>query len=114
MTSAISVVLAAISVDICLTAVSSSANCASVAFVVLRTEVKADSNSMLDFTATAPSAATAVDAVAVRSCPSWLMASLDFVHFLLNDSMLLPTSVHLDFAAVKSLLQVLISDWGNS
>ena len=69
MTLAISVVSVAISVDMRFTVSSSRENSASLASTVLRTPVKADSNSMLDFIAVAPSAMTGAVTIALRVRP---------------------------------------------
>ena len=110
MTSAISLVLAATSVDICLTDASRDANCASVAFTVLRTDAKADSKSMLAFTAAVPSAAIGAVTVVDRNLPALLIACADALHFLLKSPRLLPTAVHLDCAVCRLLLQSSISE----
>ena len=96
MTSLISSVPAATSVDIRFDVSASWSNCVSVASTVFRTEVKDDSKSMEDLIAAVPSATMGVVSVVESSFPALFRFLLTLSQDLPKDSRLFPTFVHSD------------------
>ena len=80
--------------DIRLTALSSCSNSASEAFTVLRTPVKADSNSMLDCIAAVPSASTGAVTTVESVRPIAPVVLLTESQYLEKSVMDLPAAVH--------------------